>query len=368
MTIIASFVINNYPVLIGDIVTSGDEVVGKSCHIPTIGSIQKVFPEGSGYVINGVVQKLYCITSNLAIGFAGNIIAANLVLRELRNLCESNQDISLKDIASYFTLGMDSWCKERLQATGFIKESKGIAPFSYNAQGFQSKHLGEVRLCGTGTYGLKTIIESFDPSLSFPKVNPLELAVGYILGLINVLIGNEFITSNNLLEYYGGGYEIVTLVNGTFRKIQDISYVIWLVHVANNGDIKITVPQFVLKIYYVGDLLFIRKISLESKDEIIGIKEESINVISSIGTTIIDKSKFVNHEPPSFNSPFTCHYFFIESGNGLSNVYSRIEYTGNNNYKFKIFESKAKFDCYIYRQFIVDVASEISAKLKQTTN
>lgn len=48
MTAVARLAINNYPLLIGDVLLSAPEVPGQFVSVPIIGDITTVFPEGSG--------------------------------------------------------------------------------------------------------------------------------------------------------------------------------------------------------------------------------------------------------------------------------------------------------------------------------
>jgi len=76
MTMTAAFCVESYPVLVGDILLSGLEVLGKEVHIPTIGNIDSVFPEGSGFSIVGLCQKLCIVNDRIAIGWAGKRFSA----------------------------------------------------------------------------------------------------------------------------------------------------------------------------------------------------------------------------------------------------------------------------------------------------
>jgi len=50
MTIVAGFGIKNIPVILSDLLISGEENVDRDFRIPTIGWRTNVFPEGSGLV------------------------------------------------------------------------------------------------------------------------------------------------------------------------------------------------------------------------------------------------------------------------------------------------------------------------------
>jgi hypothetical protein len=62
------------------------------------------------------------------------------------------------------------------------------------------------------------------PTLVDGGNSPLE-AVGRSLFLIAYLLQMEITNASTLVERYGGGYEIASIVNGRFAKIGDITYV-----------------------------------------------------------------------------------------------------------------------------------------------
>src|SRR5687767_13267623 len=71
MTLIARYTIENHPFLIGDVLLSGKEEVGRYLNLPTVGDTRPVYPEGSGFVIAGLRQKISVLAENLVVGWAG---------------------------------------------------------------------------------------------------------------------------------------------------------------------------------------------------------------------------------------------------------------------------------------------------------
>lgn len=83
MTLVATLAPDNYPLLISDLLLSGNETVGYNLNIPTIGAIDAVFPEGSGYLPSRLIQKAVIINDNFVIGWSGKRIVAKVVIKEL---------------------------------------------------------------------------------------------------------------------------------------------------------------------------------------------------------------------------------------------------------------------------------------------
>ena len=65
MTIIAAFLVDNVPVILGDMLISGPELTDRDVGIPTIGDVTEVFPSNSGYSIVGMEQKIVVLSDDL---------------------------------------------------------------------------------------------------------------------------------------------------------------------------------------------------------------------------------------------------------------------------------------------------------------
>lgn len=83
MTLVIALMISNLPVILGDVLLSGHEL-DKSISIPTIDDIYEIFPEGSGWSITNLKQKVNIINDNLIIGWAGSCVAARVIISELK--------------------------------------------------------------------------------------------------------------------------------------------------------------------------------------------------------------------------------------------------------------------------------------------
>lgn len=82
MTLVASLVVDKFPLLVGDLLTSGPET-GDEIYIPTTGSHTGVFPAGSGWTIRVLVQKIAVVGDNLIVGWSGPRFAAKTLIKEL---------------------------------------------------------------------------------------------------------------------------------------------------------------------------------------------------------------------------------------------------------------------------------------------
>jgi hypothetical protein len=86
MTLISAFKIGVCPVVVGDLLLSGPERLEGETSIPVIGNITRVFPQGSGWSIVGLRQKVNLIAENCVVAWSDSQLAATIIIKELRML------------------------------------------------------------------------------------------------------------------------------------------------------------------------------------------------------------------------------------------------------------------------------------------
>ena len=79
--------------------------------------------------------------------------------------------------------------------------------------------LGDIRVGGSGTTDLIDAVSQIrDPiSVELREANPLECAVANGLMLTGAMATEELISGRSLEQFYGGGFEVCTVVRGELR-------------------------------------------------------------------------------------------------------------------------------------------------------
>jgi hypothetical protein len=271
MTLIATLTISNLPVLIGDALLSGEES-GQNLAIPTIGNVSNVFPEGSGYTIKGLRQKINIIDDNLAIGWAGSYIAAKTIISELKR--QSNSQKLTRESIHYFFRKIyrnpSKWgANQGVAFLGYIADFEGIEHFEYSFNDCliyqtNSSRYGDVKICGSGNSYMEDLLKKISrPSLGSGKIQTdFDNVVIECLTICGWLFNYEMSVSENLWNYYGGAYEIATLVEGRFQKINDITYLAWIIEDIDTAP-KLNLVNQGFKLAYIDDLLCIHTINFD---------------------------------------------------------------------------------------------------------
>lgn len=322
MTAVARLTINNFPVLIGDLLMSNEELDKKVIHLPTVGPHTMVFPTGSGFTISGLRQKLTVIGDNLTVGWAGNRLAAKTIVKELIEINRSSP-FTLETLFDYFDRLPKVGINDDVSFVGWTKEGARVRGFGIRSIEFSSRKFGKVGLLGSGNDDLRNYLEAY-PDLLKPEVDhPWHSFSGALL-LGGFLLRIEMENLSSLRQYYGGGYEIVGIHEDGFRKLDDVTFAFWEASLIGK-KVTFTLQPRILKYWYKGDVLLIRSLRIDrpSNDSDF-IPTSKVDVIPPIYRDIADGE--INGVTPEMNSKILCNYFLVKLPNGISQVFCRVHY------------------------------------------
>jgi hypothetical protein len=78
-----------------------------------------------------------------------------------------------------------------------------------------------------------------------------------VLTVFGFLLRDEHATGSSITQAYSGGaYEIAVFGPLGFKKISEITYVLWRIDVID-GEVEIIAPYLIMKQFYVGEVLII---------------------------------------------------------------------------------------------------------------
>lgn len=225
MTVILGFKVDALPVLVGDIVISGWEQPGIATIIPTVGISHAVFPEGSGYTITNLKQKVNIISDNLMIAWAGSYAAAKYVISELKRLSE-HQEISQDLIHHFFTEEVSQNIgQQEVAFIGCISNSDHFTFFDYSygveIEKINHSRYGEVMISGVGKDDVQEILQDIERQSARDDLSRFHNAVIATLTLCGYLMARD---KRSLRNFFGGGYEIATFSENKFSKVDDYSF------------------------------------------------------------------------------------------------------------------------------------------------
>lgn len=278
MTLVAAFRINGIPVLVGDLLLTG-QGPQESIEIPTVGDVSLIplFPD-SDEAIKGLVQKVNILSENLVIGWTGSYPEAKSIISDLKQVSATGS--LTKELLQDFFESRKSWVgSEKLAFVGYIKDFNGIHSFEYSYNGCaihkpKSNNYEELKIIGTGYYDAELFLaKNTRKSRPDTKLSNFDNAVISTICFCGFFFSDEMRLSKSslaeenertLFDRYGGGYEVAIYTENGFQKLNHVSYFSWLVQNIDTEPI-INLINRGFKVSYANNILLIHRFE-ESKN------------------------------------------------------------------------------------------------------
>lgn len=327
MTLIAAFRPQGCPTLFGDLLLSGHERVNDQVSIPTIGDVRNFYPEGSGWSITGLQQKIVLVSDNCAIAWAGSWLGARIAIGQLRDLA-STQKLTAPLLRDFMDNMNEDTVNLGTSFVGLLISDDQVLYFKHDAEYFEDPGVGSVFVEGTGKRAFREILATgiFTKLELSGDPNPVDVAASTGLMIAGMLLRNEHASGSNLLEYFGGGYEVaVHTVNG-FKKLGNMTFIMWEASVKR--DLVDIAPLFIVKQQYADDVLLLRSAMLRSANGFPTVVDEQLHAILPIYKNKSEVGLPAPADVP-YQSPLLCHCFLVRS-NAQVAVHTRIQRSGPN--------------------------------------
>jgi hypothetical protein len=154
------------------------------------------------------------------------------------------------------------------------------------------------------------------------KPSPVERAVSFALQTSGMFLEYEIRSHQSLLNYFGGGYEIASLSQRGFTKLNGVTYIFWTAETISEQ--VVVRPHKAFKYQYYGDMLAIRTLALQAGNRALWSFEDSTHVIEPIYRDVTEEetSRFAF---PDMNSRFLCNYFLVRDSHERVDLFTRID-------------------------------------------
>ena len=237
----------NIPVLVADSLISGPDNESALTLPDHPHGISSVFPPQSGFVPTCLARKTSLINLNLAIAMVGSVIHMRAFRQDVQEHFRRHHNCSANDVELFLQqYKRDSHGKNVLDnIAALILNSHRVdhkrhiyrlltsATEMPDLLELDSKTLGHILATGCGAEGLKAAINAID-SYSFSgsgSINEWSVsheAIARNLSLIARLHKIDELTGQMLLNYWGGGYEVIyRQIGGGLTYLNEYTLLFW---------------------------------------------------------------------------------------------------------------------------------------------
>ncbi|MDD2542607.1 MAG: hypothetical protein PHH28_16435, partial [Desulfuromonadaceae bacterium] len=194
--------------------------------------------------------------------------------------------------------------------------------------------------------------------------NILERSIATSLLVSTDFIGNELVSGEGLLRYFGGGIELISLVNGRFQKIGEITYILWLADEDQNGNVSIRTPEIAIKVSYIDEYMLLRVARFSSGATPTAFKcdDSQVHIVNSV----LSKGPGLDTNTinlPSFNSRWTCHYVLLRKEKISFELRMMVNHTGSGDFSLRFKENGSFIQSLEFsNKFLIEFSKAFTSK------
>lgn len=198
MTLVAAFLIDDQPVVLGDILISSNLDIFKIEKTPTGHDVKSEGTELPVIHIVDVAQKVTVIDESCVIAWSGSYTEAATVISDLIGINEI-EPLTRERINDYFENEIGNTYP--ISFVGCVRGADSYQLFEYCAEKVSSKEFGDFYVAGSGYPDLKRLVSESNFTHDFHGnggADDYQQAISKVLGIVGPLLTNEIITGDTL--------------------------------------------------------------------------------------------------------------------------------------------------------------------------
>ena len=370
MTLIARIRFRGMPLYIGDLLVSRDGEAAEQVDIPASKDINAMLPTSVGRSIVGLQQKIIIVNDRLIVSWAGSYIQARALIRDIRTAVD--RGASSYEAIDEVIENVPESDRNDVSLIGTVltpdSEQRGATRLSNFHYGACRCVFGDVEVvaAGTGADDLFQLLQQILAAEPLPNCDRESdeffncvMKLGY--ALTAYLVGDETSTGQNILDWWGGAFEVATYTSGKFEKFSNSLHTSWRAVRVNPEKYEIQLgPRFV-KYDYFGNALVAQTLNLSSGQAkgLVNIEEHSCRIYTPFLESESD-SDFSKFSIPSFSHKALCCYVFIEPQvENLRNLV-RVYYSDSGDTPFRLQVRSKNIQFSLRDDLIRDIENSIS--------
>lgn len=253
MTLVSAYWEEDNPTLIGDLLISSTTKPSVPMHIPSVGFTDNLYDPEYCIFNAGMTRKLHMFSGQLAVGCAGNAIAAKTVYQDISD--NFSTEYFHREKLFDFVNNLNYVGDLDLCIVGIFTDLEGCFTFKWHSAFPKKLHIEGNYSEGSGKLHFEEILRcpvkkngDLNHDIS-PLIEGLKKAA--------ILYGDEQIKGDPLQSYFGGGFEVIGYHDGRLKFISDVAYICWVINF-KDGKIKDYIfKKNIVQHTYRDDILWI---------------------------------------------------------------------------------------------------------------
>lgn len=278
---------------------------------------------GSNYIphtdrrVAGLTQKIFIFNEKLAIACAGDLAKIKSAIHCIKAFLLHRAKPTLNEIMENLINHIGEDVVE-ISLIFMSVNGNSVEMDCVNSKQIPASINVDLYVAGSGWARAKELFQQFLPH--FDGVSPGDVvAHGVCTSLFHFAeyILKEFDNkeySENLQDYFGGGFEVAAFFDGKIQKISHILYAYSEAYLDDESYLQIEPPNFILKSEYIDNNLLIRSAEIYlDKEKHHKIKNDRVSIIPSLDSDAeaksLDNSECVNFAVADFVCYFVRYRF-----------------------------------------------------------
>lgn len=242
MTLVAAFRINNVPVILGDMLITGEPGTGPHNYLPTRPDLTKSRSAERRRV--GTRRKVLLLGKNFIIAFTGDVDAGAILFSDLHR--RFAQQTPTEDSLSFALRLHNIQLSRRASVVGWLAAPEPRC-FTWSARPGATLEWNTHAILGSGARHFEQSILPIHHFDSAGFSEPSELASFVAITKAAGVLSNELSDAGTLQNYYGYGLDVAAWSNGAFTFQKKISFSFYNVLLLSDG--KIRIQPVMLRLY-----------------------------------------------------------------------------------------------------------------------
>jgi hypothetical protein len=372
MTLIASFCIEGFPFVLGDLLISGRKGVRQRVHVPSIGDVAGLFPSGSATVPAGLRRKV-CQFSNVCVAWAGSYPAAKRMITRMFNETQKSGPMT-RDTLDRLLFEPDEKGHKALRhgdvaLLGYVIDPGDGESFAFgdNYSHTTSSILGNLRVAGSGRRLFETYLDHQGATglqvCSSQMTGSFEEAVCRALTVVGMLLQLELGTRRTLIQHFGGGYELVAQQHNRFLLPDDLMYAFWFADLDDTGVTITPVMKFFKQTYW-GDILVIRTLEMNApvpgNPVFLTKRTDEVHYFRPIYRGMA-AGEMAAVPTPDLQAFMLCSYVLVRSRHGLE-VLAKFDWSKNRRIPVRFNDDGTTMAVEVQSKYVEDVLTAIETR------